>query len=141
MGKSFVKSAGILAFSVIIAKVLGAVYRVPLANIVGANGMGLYQFVYPVFALLLTLSSGAVPTAVSITVSEYVARGDENGARRAFCASLKICLIIGLLGTAALVAAAYPISLLQSKDAFYGYLCIAPRGINRDGDKRVQRLV
>jgi stage V sporulation protein B len=126
MGKSFVKSAGILAFSVIIAKVLGAVYRVPLANIVGANGMGLYQFVYPVFALLLTLSSGAVPTAVSITVSEYVARGDENGARRAFCASLKICLIIGLLGTAALVAAAYPISLLQSKDAFYGYLCIAP---------------
>ena len=82
MGKSFVKNAGILAISVIIAKVLGAVYRIPLTGIIGAEGMGLYQFVYPVFALLLTLSSGAVPNAISITVSEKLSGGDEVGAKK-----------------------------------------------------------
>ena len=55
MKKSFVKNAGILAISVIIAKVLGAIYRIPLTGIIGAEGMGLYQFVYPVFALMRTL--------------------------------------------------------------------------------------
>ena len=126
MGKSFVKNAGILAISVIIAKVLGAVYRIPLTGIIGAEGMGLYQFVYPVFALLLTLSSGAVPNAISITVSEKLSGEDEVGAKKAFSVAMKICLIIGLIGTGLLTAVAYPISLLQSENAFIGYLAVAP---------------
>lgn len=126
MKKSFLAGAGILAVSVVFAKVLGAAYRIPLANIVGAEGMGIYQFVYPIFALLLTLSGGAVPTAISITVSRYLASGDAAGAKRAFNVTLKICLFIGLAGTAALLILAYPLSLLQSKDAFAGYVAVAP---------------
>ena len=126
MSKSFIKNAGFLAISVIIAKVLGAVYRIPLASMVGAEGMGLYQFVYPVFALLLTLASGAVPNAISITVSEHLANNDTEGASKTFSITLKLCLIIGLSGTLLLGAIAYPISLLQHKDAFIGHLSIAP---------------
>ena len=126
MSKSFVKNAGLLAVSVIIAKVLGAVYRIPLASIVGAEGMGLYQFVYPVFALLLTLASGAVPNAISITVSEHLANNDVEGASKTFSITLKLCLIIGLSGTLLLVAISYPIAMLQHKDAFIGHLSIAP---------------
>lgn len=112
--------------SVVFAKVLGAAYRIPLANIVGAEGMGIYQFVYPIFALLLTLSSGAVPTAISITVSKYLATDDLSGAKNAFSVALKLCVFIGLAGTAVLLLLAYPMSLLQSKDAFVGYVAIAP---------------
>lgn len=124
--KSFLAGAGVLAVSVIFAKVLGAAYRIPLANIIGAEGMGIYQFVYPIFALLLTLSSGAVPTAISITVSKYLACGDKSGAKKAFNTALKLCVIIGLTGTALLLLLAYPLSLLQTKDAFIGYVAIAP---------------
>ncbi|MGN1042188.1 MAG: oligosaccharide flippase family protein [Christensenellales bacterium] len=126
MKKSFLSGAGVLALSVIFAKVLGAAYRIPLANILGTEGMGLYQFVYPVFALLLTLSSGAMPTAVSITVSKYLARGDEEGAKRAFNVILRLCVIIGTAGSLLLVGLAYPLSLLQSREAFLGYIAIAP---------------
>lgn len=126
MKKTFLAGAGVLALSVIFAKVLGAAYRIPLANIVGAEGMGLYQFVYPVFALLLTLSSGAVPTAISITVSKYLARGEEAEAKKFFSVALKVCFLVGLSGTLVLTAAAYPLSLLQSKEALVGYLTIAP---------------
>ncbi len=82
--KGYLSGAGALAAAVVFAKVLGAAYRIPLANLLGAEGMGLYQFVYPVFALLLTLSGGSVPTAVSISVSELVARGEEEEARKFF---------------------------------------------------------
>lgn len=126
MKKSFLSGAGVLALSVIFAKVLGAAYRIPLANILGSDGMGLYQFVYPVFALLLTLSSGAMPTAVSITVSKYQANNDTEGAKRAFNVILRLCIIVGLVGTALLLSLAYPMSLLQSKDALVGYFAIAP---------------
>lgn len=124
--KKLLSGAGVLALSVVIAKVLGAIYRVPLTNILGAEGMGLYQFVYPVFALLLTLSSGAVPTAVSITVSKYLSLSDAEGASRAFAVTLKLSLIFGSVGTAIMLIVAYPISLIQSRDAFFGYLSIAP---------------
>lgn len=126
MRKSFLAGAGILAASVILAKVLGAVYRIPLANIIGAEGMGVYQFVYPIFALLLTLSSGAMPTAVSIQVSKHLSNNDEVGAKKVLTVSLKLCLIIGIAGTAILLALAYPLSLLQSKSAFIGYIAVSP---------------
>jgi stage V sporulation protein B len=123
---SFIKGASLLALSVILAKILGAVYRIPLTNIVGAEGMGIYQFVYPVFALILTLSSGAVPTAISITISKRLALNDEVKARSEFSVAIKICLMVGLMGTILLIGLAYPLSLLQSTDAFIGYLVVAP---------------
>ena len=124
--KGYFSGAGALAAAVVFAKVLGAAYRIPLANMLGAEGMGLYQFVYPVFALLLTLASGSVPTAVSISVSEMVAKGDEEGAKRFFSTALKLSVLIGIAGSALLALVAYPVSLLQSKDAFFGYLAISP---------------
>ncbi len=124
--KGYLSGAGALAAAVIFAKVLGAAYRIPLANMLGAEGMGIYQFVYPVFALLLTLSSGSVPTAVSISVSELVARGQEEEAKKFFSVALKVSLFIGFIGSVVLAFIAYPVSLLQSKDAFIGYLAISP---------------
>jgi len=124
--KTFLAGAGMLAASVVFAKILGAAYRIPLANIVGARGMGVYQFVYPLFALLLTLSCGALPTAVSISVSDRLSRGDADGARQFFGMIIRLALIIGLIGSGVLIAVAYPLSLMQSRDAFIGYVAIAP---------------
>ena len=39
--------AAVLAIGSVLAKVLGALYRVPLTNILGAEGMGMYQLVFP----------------------------------------------------------------------------------------------
>lgn len=88
--------------------------------------MGLYQFVYPVFALLLTLSSGAVPNAISIAVSEKNSVGDTEGAKKVFSVAMRLCVLIGSAGALILAALAYPLSLLQDKGAFWGHLAIAP---------------
>ena len=59
MKKSFVKSASILMIATLSAKFIGALFRLPLTNLIGVEGMGLYQLVYPVYSLMLTLSDNA----------------------------------------------------------------------------------
>ena len=66
---TFLKSALLLTFGGIIAKILGAVYRIPLTNLLGTFAMGLYQLVFPLYGLLITVSLG-----FSVAVSKAVAR-------------------------------------------------------------------
>ena len=103
--KSFVKGAAILAVSGIICKVVGAVYRIPLSNMIGQEGMGNYQMVYPVYSLLLVLSTSGLPIAISKLVSEKRARGDIEGARRVYHVSMVSLVILGLATSLALFAA------------------------------------
>ena len=103
--KSFVKGAAILAVSGIICKVVGAVYRIPLSNMIGQEGMGNYQMVYPVYSLLLVLSTSGLPIAISKLVSEKRARGDIEGARRVYHVSMVSLVILGLVTSLALFAA------------------------------------
>ena len=65
----FVKSIFILSVGGLVAKLLGAFYRIPLTNVVGSYGMGIYQLVFPLFSLLLTISTAGIPVAVSKLVA------------------------------------------------------------------------
>ena len=68
--KSFIKSATLMMMATMVAKVIGACYRIPLTNILGAEGMGIYQLIFPVYSLILTTSSGALPLAISSALRE-----------------------------------------------------------------------
>lgn len=87
-------SAAILVIGSVIAKVLGALYRVPLTNILGAEGMGMYQLIFPVFALTMVLGTLGVPTALSRIVAEK--RAFNEPARKYLFSAL---LILGAIST------------------------------------------
>ena len=72
---SILKGAFLLIICNLIGKVLGAIYKIPLASIVGSKGMGEYQLVFPIYCLILTLSSSGMPVAISKIVSELKAEG------------------------------------------------------------------
>ena len=74
--------AGMLAVCSVLAKLLGAMYRIPLTNILGGEGMGLYQMVFPLYTLLLTVSGGGLPVAISRLIAVKLAGGDEKGAAK-----------------------------------------------------------
>ena len=63
--QSFLKGAVIISAGGIAAKILGAFYRIPLANLLGGQGMGVYQMVYPLYCLLLTLSATGIPAGLA----------------------------------------------------------------------------
>ena len=61
-----------------IAKILGAVYRIPLTNMLGSYGMGLYQLVFPMYSLVLTLSGVGFSMAVSKMVAARMEQEKNN---------------------------------------------------------------
>ena len=100
MKASLGRSAILLAVIGIIAKLIGALYRVPLTNIVGAEGMGLYQMVFPLYTVLLAFCGGSATSAVSRVVAKYTAKGDDATALRV----LRVAFVP--LGLASLISAA-----------------------------------
>lgn len=95
--QSFMKGAAILAAAAFITKLLGAVYKIPYQNITGNEGMFVYQQVYPLYSTLLTVATAGFPIAVSKLVSERLAWGDEEGARRVFHVTSVILTVSGFI--------------------------------------------
>ena len=127
MKKSFVKSASLLMLATLGAKFIGALFRLPLTNLVGVEGMGLYQLVYPVYSLMLTLSSGAIPLAISILVSEKNALGNRKESNSLVKSALRLLLFTGLLLSLSLFFLSGFLSKLQGQEnAYLGYLAISP---------------
>ncbi len=89
--KNFLKGAAILGIAGVIVKILGAFYRIPLSNIIKTEGMGYYQTAYPLYVLLLTLSTAGFPVAIAKLVSEKQALGDYRGAHKIFKVAFLVC--------------------------------------------------
>ncbi|MDD2562160.1 MAG: oligosaccharide flippase family protein, partial [Eubacteriales bacterium] len=82
--RSLVGGISILAVAGLICKVVGVLYRIPLANLIGPPGMGVYNQVFPTYNLMLAISSAGIPVAISRMVAGSLARGDAGNARRTF---------------------------------------------------------
>lgn len=97
MKKTFMRGAVILGISGMLIKLMGAFFRVPLANWIGDTGMGYYHTAYPVYVLLLTLSTAGLPTAIARLVSERTAEANHSEAYRIFKLSFLLMMSIGLI--------------------------------------------
>ena len=124
-GRTLKSGAGILAIGGIIAKVLGALYRIPLTNILGAEGMGLYQLVFPVYAFFMILSTIGIPTALSRIVAEERARGE--GAKKYLFACMLTLLTLSTVAATLVFSLAKYISTAQGNTlAYKGFWIISP---------------
>lgn len=124
---SFIKGAFILGLAAIIAKILGAAFKIPLGNLIADTGMGYYNSAYPIYASLLVVSTAGLPAAIAKMVSERVAIGDRYGAHRIFKVSFSVLFAIGLLTSIALFIGAKPISnLVKNPKAYYSMIALAP---------------
>ncbi|QNL43576.1 polysaccharide biosynthesis protein [Oscillibacter hominis] len=91
----------ILAFAGILTKLIGFAYRIPMANLLGNVGNGIYSVAFGIYNIALTLSSLSMPLAVSKLVSSRLAKNEAKNARRAFWDTLLFAAAAG--GVAALV--------------------------------------
>ena len=73
--RQLVKGTAVLAAAGLFVKFLGAFFRIPLANMIGAVGMANYAPAYSLYNVLLVFSTAGVPVAVSKMVSERHAAG------------------------------------------------------------------
>lgn len=107
----FIKSAAVMTAGFLVAKAIGAFYRISLTGILGSYGIGLYQMAYPLFLLFLTFSSAGIPSALSRVVSAESARGRETTGHMK--TALRLFAFIGLFGALLMCAVAALMSGLQ----------------------------
>jgi len=97
--QNFLQSALILSVAAIIVKVIGAVYKIPLMNIIGGEGFGYYNTAYMIFTPLYTIATAGIPVAVARMVSECVTLGRYRDVRRIFQISMTCFIVTGSVGS------------------------------------------
>lgn len=98
--QSFIQGAMILLAAGLVNRLLGFVPRIVLPRMIGAEGVGLIQLVFPFMIVLLTVIAGGLPLAVAKLVAEADSRGDASAVNRIVRAAM------GLAGFAGIAAAA-----------------------------------
>lgn len=135
--EKFIKGALILTVAGLVAKILSAIYRIPLGDMIGTEGIGYYDTVYPFYSILVATSLIGVPNAVSKLVAEDIALGEYKKAHKTFKDAMIIILVIGLIVTAAMVFGAGLIIKWQKWEYEYRFilygLAIAPLFVSVTG--------
>lgn len=124
---NFLKGAAILGIAGLIVKILGAFYRIPLSNMIGPEGMGYYQTAYPLYVLLVAISTSGFPTAIAKIVSEKRALYDYRGAHRVFRVSFMGFLAAGIITSLfVFFTAEYIVDLVGNSKAYYSLIAMTP---------------
>ncbi|MDD2585715.1 MAG: oligosaccharide flippase family protein [Syntrophomonadaceae bacterium] len=126
--QNFLKGAVILSIAGAISKVLGAVYRIPLARLIEDEGMGLYQMAYPIYTTILALATAGVPVAISVLVSRKETEGYTGDSRKIFRVSLIMLFIFGIILSILVMQSAHFLAnfVLKEPRAYYPILAVAP---------------
>lgn len=123
----FFKNTFILVVAGILVKIIGAVYRIPITNIIMDTGIGYYQAAYPVYQILLTISTAGLPIAVAKLVSENYALGRIKAAHRVFKESTKLMFIIGVVSALFVYLFSHQIvRFLQNENSWYSLVALIP---------------
>lgn len=94
---TFFGGAAILAMGILVVKVIGLFYKIPLVNIIGSEGSADFNNAYNIYSVLLTISTAGLPVAVSKMVSEANALGRQNQVHKVFRLSLAAFLTLGVI--------------------------------------------
>ena len=94
---TFFGGAAILAMGILVVKVIGLFYKIPLVNIIGREGSAEFNNAYNIYSVLLTISTAGLPVAVSKMVSEANALGRQNQVHKVFRLSLAAFLTLGVV--------------------------------------------
>ncbi len=98
-GKRFLSSVAILAISTFIVKIIGMFYKIPMMELLGAEGMGYFNSAYEIYSLFFVISTTGIPVAISILVSENKASKKYSNIKKIYKISLIILGVIGAIGT------------------------------------------
>ncbi|WP_227766297.1 stage V sporulation protein B [Zhaonella formicivorans] len=101
--QKFVQGALLLMIASFTTRVLAFIYRVYIVRLIGAEGIGLYEMVFPVYSLILVLTTAGIPVAVSKLISEEYARKNIGQVKKIFFVALQFLLGSGLVSTVLMI--------------------------------------
>ncbi len=126
--QSFLVGSFILVISVIITKIIGLFFKIPLANILGGTGMGYFSCAYAIFMPVYSVSVTGLPAAVSRMVAENMAFEHYANVRKIRRAAILGFSGIGILSAVAIFALASPFTkyVVENEKSYPALIAIAP---------------
>lgn len=126
--KKYIKNTAILFVSMAITKVVGALFKIPLANLLGGTGMGYFSTAYGLYSPIFALTAAGVPTVIMRTTARCAAVGNRTHALAVRKCGLIMFTIVGVLGSAAVAVFARPFAehIACSPQSAAAIVCIAP---------------
>lgn len=97
--QSFLGGAALLTVTMLVTKAIGALYKIPLGNLLDEQGMNYFYAAYNIYNLLLMVSTAGLPLALSRLVSQAEALGWVNRRRRIVSVAFWLFLLLGLLSS------------------------------------------
>ena len=126
--QNYLHGAAIMTAGVIIMKILGALYKIPLGNMLGDDGYGLFLQAYYVYSLFLTLATAGFPVALSRMISAAQTRGLQMQARRTYRVAWWTFFVLGAVCSTVMFV--FPDwladTLINSPDAAFSIQALAP---------------
>ena len=109
---TLIATASLVTFLSVAERGLGFLYRVVLARLIGAEGMGLYQVALSLFSVFLTVGTGGIPVTVSRFISKSKAENSPINEHKSVSAGLILSLILTLPAAVFLIAFPSAVSFL-----------------------------
>ena len=126
--QNFIHGAAILTVGVIIMKLLGFIYKIPLGNILGDEGYSMFTSAYSIYFIFFTLATAGLPVALSRLIAEADANGRAKQEEKTFRVALATFAVIGVIF--ALILFLFPEWLaakyLENPDAALSIKAMAP---------------
>ncbi len=124
---SFFQGALILSLGTIIVKIIGAIFKIPLTNLIGELGMGYFNTAYQIYLPVYTIATAGFPIAVARMVAASMAQRRFRDVRRIYKIAIPLFVISGLLGTFIMFFGARPYAnAIHSPNAVYCIWAMAP---------------
>lgn len=126
--QSFEYGAVILLCSTMLVKLIGAVFKIPLSDLIGDLGFGYFSSAYDLFTPIYTIAMAGLPIAVSRVVAEHAVEGRYKDVRQSLTITRRLFWITGIAGFLLMLALIYPFVKLTDKtsDTIYSLFAISP---------------
>ena len=126
--QDFLHCSAILIISAVLSKIIGAMFKIPLTNLIGGIGMGYFSGAYglflPIYAVFVTGLSAA---SAKLTAETSIIYGTK-GVKAVKKYSLLSFAAIGLVGSAVIVVFAKPFAehVIENNDVYISLIIISP---------------
>lgn len=91
----FLKHGSILAMASLIVRFIGMIYRIPMSNILGDKGNGIYAVAFDIYDIVLIISSYSLPLALSKIISAQNSKREYKNIGKTFRCALTFALVSG----------------------------------------------
>lgn len=105
--QSFLHGSFVLIAATFAAKIISAIYRIPLAHILGPRGMGYFSTAYDLYTPMYSIAMAGLPTAISRMVAEYSARGRYKDVKKTLHIAQAAFFVTGGVGFALMLVLAF----------------------------------